>query len=350
MSGHADMAPVVVLGAGLSGASVALELAARGIPVVLLERDRLPFNRASLRNEGKIHLGFIYAGDTTRATAALQLQGALRFGGLMRRWLGSAAATLAHSTPFHYVVARDSIQRPGELEHHYRQVQRLHDEALAADPSLDYLGKRPSRLFERAEPASLRPFVDADAFDAVYRTEEVAIDPAQLADHVRDALANTPLIDLRTGHRVDTVRSKGPGFEVAGDDPRGGRWRIAGRQVVNCCWEDRPHIDHGAGLVPPPGWLHRLKYRVVARLPAALRGGHLDHDGPRTLRGRGRAPRRDRVLLVVSARPARLDARPRATLRLGRAVSWRRVRRRSRPHGPATPRRDRSLVSGRRRE
>lgn len=122
MARSQEIHPVVVLGAGLAGASVALELAARDVPVVLIERDTLACNRASLRNEGKIHLGFIYAGDATLATASLQLQGALQFARLMRRWLGPAAGSLDRSTPFHYVVARDSILRPDALEAHYAHI------------------------------------------------------------------------------------------------------------------------------------------------------------------------------------------------------------------------------------
>ena len=145
--------PVVVLGAGLAGASVALELAARGLPVTLVERDARPFGRASLRNEGKIHLGLIYANDPSLATARLQLRGALRFGALLRRWLGPAAAALPLSTPFHYVVARDSLLDADALEAHYDAVQRLYDEARAGDRALDYLGAAPAQLARRVDLA-----------------------------------------------------------------------------------------------------------------------------------------------------------------------------------------------------
>ena len=47
---------VWVVGAGLQGCAIALELAHRGQPVVLLDQDALPMNRASLRNEGKMTL------------------------------------------------------------------------------------------------------------------------------------------------------------------------------------------------------------------------------------------------------------------------------------------------------
>ncbi len=59
---------IVILGAGLQGVSVALELAHRGVQVLLIDQDQQPMNRASLRNEGKIHLGLIYANDPSQAT------------------------------------------------------------------------------------------------------------------------------------------------------------------------------------------------------------------------------------------------------------------------------------------
>ena len=104
---------VWIVGAGLQGCAIALELAHRGQAVVLLDQDPLPMNRASLRNEGKIHLGLIYAADESGATARIQLRGALAFLPLLARWLGQEAAdALPLSTPFAYLVARDSVLAP----------------------------------------------------------------------------------------------------------------------------------------------------------------------------------------------------------------------------------------------
>ena len=79
---------VVVLGAGLTGTATALELVRSGVDVVLLDQDEIPMNRASLRNEGKIHLGFIYANDRSFETASIQQNGALTFRSLLSRWIG----------------------------------------------------------------------------------------------------------------------------------------------------------------------------------------------------------------------------------------------------------------------
>jgi len=269
----ADIAPVTVLGAGLAGASVALDLAGRGVPVILLERDPLAFSRASLRNEGKIHLGLIYANDASLATAALQLRGALQFSSLLRGWLGPAAtASLRPSRPFHYVVADDSLLSPARLETHYDAVQRLYDAMLRQQPQVDYLGTRPARLSTRVDPGSLRRYLSVDRLAAVFETAELALDTAQLAALFRDAIRQHPRIDFRPGHRVASVTPTDTGHRVAGDGPAG-PWHVDSRQVVNCLWEERRRIDRSAGIEPGAGWVHRLKYRVIARLPEALRQG-----------------------------------------------------------------------------
>src|SRR6185503_2329943 len=127
---------VLVLGAGLAGAGVALELARRGIASTLIDQDERALNRASLRNEGKIHLGFVYANDPSLATARLQLQGALTFRSLLARWIGSAADGFRRSTPFHYLVARDSLCDADVLARHYEAVQALYEEQRCVDAAV----------------------------------------------------------------------------------------------------------------------------------------------------------------------------------------------------------------------
>jgi glycine/D-amino acid oxidase-like deaminating enzyme len=118
-----ERVPVLIAGAGLQGSCIALELARLGIRVALLDQDAQPMNRASLRNEGKIHLGLMYANDRTFQSARLQLSGALRFRRLLQRWTGRGADRLRTSTSFIYLVARDSVLEPDALAHHYARVE-----------------------------------------------------------------------------------------------------------------------------------------------------------------------------------------------------------------------------------
>jgi hypothetical protein len=262
---------VLVLGAGLQGAGIALELAGRGIDVRLLDQDVEPLRRASLRNEGKIHLGIIYANDASMATAELQLDGALRFRAIVTRWLHGSGAWLSLSTPFHYLVAADSVVPSAGLARHYDAVAERCRARLAADPGLDYLGARPQTLARRLAPERIAAHYDASRFAAAYETAELAIDTEVLAGEVRRAVREAPAIRFLPAHTVRGLQAVGGQVEAEGDGPAG-PWRIRARQVVNAMWEQRLWFDRQMGLEPSGDLLHRLKYRVIARLPDRLRG------------------------------------------------------------------------------
>jgi hypothetical protein len=261
---------VAVLGAGLTGVGAALELARNDVDVTLIDQDDAPMNRAGLRNEGKIHLGLNYAKDASLATARTLLDGALRFRALLERWVGPAADGLATSTAFVYLVARDLLLRSEDLEAYYASVDSLYRERLAGDPRLDYLGLRPERLYDGCGRGLLDAVFRRSHVADAFQTVERAIDTDELARLLRRVVAESARIRFRPGRRVEGVESSGGAFRVEGSGPAGS-WRLVADQVVNALWEGRRRIDSSFGLVPDPGWLHRLKFRTIVKLPAMLR-------------------------------------------------------------------------------
>lgn len=265
-------AEVCILGAGLTGATAALELARTGVDVMLLDQDHQPVNRSSLRNEGKIHLGFVFAKDDTRATPSLMLDGALSFRRILRALLGERVDRLGTSTPFTYLVAEDSLLSPAELSERYAAIERLYAEKLRARPDDDYLGLRPESLVRSIDLAELAPYFRADHLIGAFRTEELAVDTFELAEAVQDALAASPRIRFMSHRKVERVERRAGGFRVLGTGPVGD-WQVEAGQVINALWANRFKIDRTIGIEHAPGFLHRLKYRVIARVPARLRGG-----------------------------------------------------------------------------
>jgi glycine/D-amino acid oxidase-like deaminating enzyme len=262
--------PILIAGAGLQGSCIALELALRGLPVLVLDQDPYPMNRASLRNEGKIHLGLIYANDPTFKTPRLQLTGGLRFRRLLERWIGKAANELSYSTPFTYLVARDSVLKPEELAEHYSRVEEEYRAQLLVDQGLDYLGAQPRSLARKLD--AIPPQFAAECFQAAFATPELAIDTEQLAGMIRSALRASPLIDFRGSHTVRNIEVIGDTLRVEGDSTNGA-FSIDAQQVVNATWERRAALDCRMGIAPPQGLLHRLKYRVMVRVPPAMQHG-----------------------------------------------------------------------------
>ena len=124
----------------------------------------------------------------------------------------------------------------------------------------------------RAQPSACEPHLRSDDLQGAFTTAERAIDTAELAGILRDAVAAQPRIRLLAGHSVTKVERRGGRFRVAGTS-NGGEWEIDAGQVINASWENRFKIDRTAGLEHPAGWLHRLKYRLIVRVPERMRTG-----------------------------------------------------------------------------
>ena len=120
---------VGVLGGGLQGCCAALALADRGVNVVLFDRNDVLLSRTAVANEGKVHLGYMYAADQTLSTARMMMQGALAFAPFFERHIGVDA--FATSQAAAYVVHRDTKHGPDEVDAYIRAVHELVIEAAA---------------------------------------------------------------------------------------------------------------------------------------------------------------------------------------------------------------------------
>ena len=256
---------VAIIGAGGVGACAALELAARGHRVELFEETSLAVSRASFVNEGKIHLGYLYAVDASLRTSAQMIEGALVFEEYLRRWIPFTAADVA-STPFHYCVHRGTLLDADHLAAHYQRCATHYRERSRAS-GRDYLGLGVGSGFAQQKEEEYAEWLDPAYFEAVFRTTEHAVDPRVVAEMLRAALAAEPRITLRVAHRVEGVRVERRGYRVrylhggtAGEE--------ACSDVVNAAWSGRLPIDRGVGIEPPYPWLHRYKFgnRVMLAL------------------------------------------------------------------------------------
>ncbi|MFK7894638.1 MAG: FAD-dependent oxidoreductase [Myxococcota bacterium] len=260
-----DDRKIAILGAGGAGACTALELAQRGFNVELFERQPEALSQASFANEGKIHLGLIYAKDTSLATAAQMIEGALEFEGNLERWVSFSAADVI-STPFVYGVHKGSLLSPEAIEAHYQRCHAHYAERAAAT-GLDYLGlgegSHSRRLDHREWPDTLSP----EFLEAIFETKEYAVDPRAVAEILRKGLAHEPRIQLRTDHRVLGIEpSRTSGFKV--------RFEVDGQiqtewfsDVANTTWHERLPLDRPLGIQPPAAYSHRYKFGHRLALP-----------------------------------------------------------------------------------
>lgn len=120
---------IAVLGGGIQGCCLALVLARRGATVDLFDRNSFLLSRAAVANEGKIHLGYMYAGDRTLLTARMMIRGALSFAPFFVRHLGTSFDGAAISEPAVYLVHRESQQPVEQVSDYLAQVHAMVCEA-----------------------------------------------------------------------------------------------------------------------------------------------------------------------------------------------------------------------------
>jgi FAD dependent oxidoreductase len=259
---------VAILGGGFQGCCTAMALAEQGINVVLYEQSGALLTRTAVANEGKIHLGYMYAADPTLRTARTMIKGALVFAPFFERYLGIPINEIKKSSPTNYVVHRDSQRDLDTVSGYLKEVHNLVSEASNAR-ELAYFG------LDLAAPLRAWPSEDRDAnFDPetvlqVFETPEVAINPEELAFALRDCVSNHPKIELRLGNRVLRAdRDKGR-IRIS-TESRESRLVDHFQHVVNALWDGRFAIDETMGLKPPRPWLHRLKYGITFTLPRGI--------------------------------------------------------------------------------
>ncbi len=249
---------IAILGAGGTGVCAALELARCGYEVDLFDENAEPLTRASRNNEGKVHLGLVYAKDPSFETAKAMIESAIRFTGCLERWIDLRSINPLVSTPFYYAVHKDTMADPAALERHYGRCQRLFDEARSAT-GLSYLGMECELVAERVCANEMASLVDPAQFLSVYRTSELAVDVRTIADRLAAAVRDNPRIRFRSGASVVSVmRSSADKLCVA--------FRCGGAedqeiydQVANTLWHGRLAIDTTYGLAPQRTWIYRYK-------------------------------------------------------------------------------------------
>lgn len=111
---------VAIIGGGLAGCLTAPAFARKGMHSEIFERNDRELFEASYFNEGKVHLGFLYAHDFSGETSKLMVSGAVTLRTIIAELTGFDIAE-ALSTPFLYAVHRNSLVSATAFESHLRQ-------------------------------------------------------------------------------------------------------------------------------------------------------------------------------------------------------------------------------------
>ena len=260
---------MAVLGAGIMGSCLALNLARSGVDVTLVDQRPAPMGGASRWNEGKIHLGYLYGADSTLGTTRHILTGGLRFGVEIDRLLGVDLGGHCTDDDDLYLIHRDSVVDLPALRVQFEAVSDL----VGRHPDAGgYLVDVTKAAAVELSPAELDGLAGPDVVGA-FRVPERSVNTNWLADQLAAAVAAESRISVRMGVRVVRVAHEPANrVHVVGEPGFAEQFDV----VVNALWEGRLAIDVTAGLEPDHVWSHRyrrcafVRTREVVDVPSAL--------------------------------------------------------------------------------
>lgn len=223
---------VAVLGSGILGSLTALQCARRGLSVTLIERESAIWTRASLHNEGKVHLGHVYAlgGSATRRALLVD---ALAFATEIESALDENVDWNAIRTPpFRYIVMPDSQLSVDAFAAQNREI----DETYRDLGTPSYLGETLESL------ATSSMTLDEQSGLPSFTTAERAVDPIALRAIISDRIDRDPGIEVLLGSEVRRVVTSDTDARV--DVRRDSSVSsLHSRIVIDCRWENQ-----GAGI------------------------------------------------------------------------------------------------------
>ncbi len=249
---------VAIVGAGITGCSLALLLARGGVRVTLVDQADQPFSGASRWNEGKIHLGYLYAADPSLETTQRLLPGGLSFRTIVEDLLSCSLEAVTTPEDDVYLVHRDSVVEVDAMRRHVDAVTSL----AAQHPSAGgYLGDGGG--WRELGATELSAYDDRVV--GGFEVPERSVSTRWVADRYVEALAAASVEHLG-GQRVETIRPvdgslQGPFDLVTADGLASGPFDV----VVNAAWEGRLALDVSLGLTPPEVRSHRFRLAVFLR-------------------------------------------------------------------------------------
>lgn len=258
---------IAILGAGIMGSSVALFLEKINVKVVLIDAAPFPFMGASRWNEGKIHLGYLYAADPSLNTARKLIPGGLSFPALVKelidRDLDENVVTTHNDT---YLIHRNSLVSGDSAFALAQRISTLTQDHPDANNYFVSLSKfKPRRLTKH----ELNNQYNTNEILSGYEVPERSVLTHRLADYYVEALDSSSQIECLMGWRV---------LSVGKCDEKHDRWMVETVSpakcqetlgpfdaVVNALWEGRGAIDASVGIERSRSWTHRFRVSLFAR-------------------------------------------------------------------------------------
>ncbi len=255
---------VAVIGGGILGTLVALNLARLGLNCSIFDARSSLWNGATFAGEGKIHLGYVY-GRADDETLVSLLNAATRFADDLEFALQKNLPweTLT-SSPFQYGIPPSSLITPAEFETHSQRLSNLIS-SECGDSRIRYLG---------TDTCLQRFNAVRDSPRNLFLTPERSLDIKALQLMVAQEIAKRSEIKMYTECKVVQVHRSSGKWELTTQSSIDENNETADFDfVVNCAWENAAFLDNQAGLsqaAPPNLRLRMFLHASTQSPPRAL--------------------------------------------------------------------------------
>ncbi|GAB5550728.1 MAG: hypothetical protein Sapg2KO_03190 [Saprospiraceae bacterium] len=224
-----------IFGGGLFGSYAALYLSRKGLKVVLIEKEKNLFTKASIVNQARLHGGYHYPRSV--ATAKMSDDNKARFTEEHRPFIN-------FSFKKYY-----AIDRFGSLTD-AAQFQRFCD-----------FVKIPCRQIDH------HPHISMRRLEALFQTEEYTFDPILIAQYYQAKIKESALIDIKLGTIVQQVEIKGKRWQLDYQQTNGTKGTIVANQVVNATYAASNTVNQLFDLAPID-LMHEISEMVLLSAPA----------------------------------------------------------------------------------
>ena len=250
---------IAVLGAGLAGSCAALDLAKKGYRVTLFDKELLPISTASLHNEGKLHLGYVYALDQEKRTHNKMIEGSLQFLNILEDLTGVRKDKFQRSTCFHYAVPKSSMLPFEKILDHFFEVDCEIENFVGNERKVPSdMAYFPVKVVKEVSTRNYNP----ELLDGVIQTPEFSVNPVQVSNLVSTAVLVNNNIDFRGNTKVQEVSitaNSSYRLTLIEKDQLSNQDFDA---CINCLWEERIRFDEMLDIITARSPLTRYKATI----------------------------------------------------------------------------------------
>ena len=255
------------MGAGIQGICCALALSNLNFDVTIIDKTEEPLLRSGFRNEGKIHLGFVYANDNSFRTSSLMLRSAMQFAPLIECFFQRKINwEPLRSRKFNYLILEKTLLPSQNILAHYEQLQREYQ--LLKDSSLHYIGRRPYDLWEDKDLEIEE--LNRNNVSHCVPTEEVALDLIAFRELLLKQLSTRSNITFIGHYKIEEIKKTYYGYSVKGHNFLKEKWSLDCGILINCLWENRLLFDEQLGIRTSRKWVYRLKHRILGKASPSI--------------------------------------------------------------------------------